>query len=53
MTPQQFIEKRKLTEKDVPRLYDIYLDLMQRDPVQALNLSAIITLLDKKHLLTY
>lgn len=54
MTTNEFIKKYNLKSKDVPRLYKIYLDLMGKDPIQALNLSQVITKLDKKtKLLTY
>lgn len=52
MQPLQFIKKYNLKEKDVPRLYNIYLDIMAKKEItQALNLTTIINLLDKKQLI--
>lgn len=47
MTTEQFIKKYNLTKDSVPKLYEVYLDLISRKEIEdAFKLSLIINFLD-------
>lgn len=54
MTEKQFIKKHKLTEADVPRLYQMYLSLIVAGKLtESVVLTGIINKLDINYLINY